>query len=52
MDGRVVLRHYAEFIAYSNTAEQLAIAAGGLIVYAARARIEAALVHASRAWAN
>src|SRR5690242_3590082 len=27
MDGRVVLRHYAEFIAYSNTAEQLAIAA-------------------------
>jgi uncharacterized membrane protein YphA (DoxX/SURF4 family) len=43
MDGRVVLRHYAEFIAYSNAAEQLAIAAGGLIVYAARARIEAAL---------
>jgi uncharacterized membrane protein YphA (DoxX/SURF4 family) len=43
MDGRVVLRHYAEFIAYSNTAEQLAIAAGGLIVYAGRAKIEAAL---------
>jgi hypothetical protein len=43
MDGRVVLAHYAEFIAYSNGAEQLAIAAGGLIVYAASAKIEAAL---------
>ena len=43
MDGRVVLRHYAEFIAYSSTAGQLAIAAGGLIVYAASARIDAAL---------
>ncbi|HEY2906939.1 MAG TPA: hypothetical protein VGJ29_13645 [Vicinamibacterales bacterium] len=43
MDGRVVLRHYAEFIAYSGTAEQLAIAAGGLVVYAASAEIDAAL---------
>jgi len=43
MDGRVVLAHYAEFIAYSNVAEQLAIAAGGLIVYAATAGIDAAL---------
>ena len=43
MDGRVVLAHYAEFIAYSNGAEQLAIAAGGLIVYAARARIDATM---------
>jgi uncharacterized membrane protein YphA (DoxX/SURF4 family) len=43
MDGRVVLHHYSEFIAYSNAAEQLAIAAGGLIVYAASARIESAL---------
>jgi len=41
MDGRVVLRHYAEYIAYSNTAEQLAIAAGALIVYAASAKIDA-----------
>jgi uncharacterized membrane protein len=39
MDGRVVLRHYAEYLAYSNLAEQLAIAAGALIVYAANARI-------------
>jgi uncharacterized membrane protein YphA (DoxX/SURF4 family) len=43
MDGRVVLTHYAEFIAYSNAAEQLAIAAAGLIVYAGSANIDAAL---------
>jgi uncharacterized membrane protein YphA (DoxX/SURF4 family) len=40
MNGRVILRHYAEFGAYSGTAEQLAIAVGGLIVYAANARID------------
>ena len=43
MNGRVVLVHYAEFGSYSGAAEQLAIAAGGLIVYAARARIDAVL---------
>jgi len=43
LDGRVVLRHAREFIAYSNTAEQLAIAAAGLIVFAAHARIDARL---------
>jgi len=43
MDGRVVLAHFAEFGAYSDLAEQLAIAAGGLIVYAANAKIDAAL---------
>ena len=43
MGGRVVLAHYAEFGAYSGAAEQLAIAAGGLIVYAACAKIDAAL---------
>ena len=43
MQGRVVLAHYAEFGAYSGAAEQLAIAAGALIVYAASARIDAAL---------
>jgi uncharacterized membrane protein YphA (DoxX/SURF4 family) len=43
MGGRSMLRHYAEFLAYSNTAGQLAIAAGGLIVFAASARIDAAL---------
>ena len=43
MDGRTVLRHATEFIAYSNTAGQLSIAAGGLIVFAATARIDAVL---------
>ena len=43
MNGRVVLAHYAEFGTYSGVAEQLAIAAGGLIVYAASAKIDAAL---------
>ena len=42
LNGRVVLAHYAEFGAYSGAAEQLAIAAGGLIVYASTARIDAA----------
>jgi uncharacterized membrane protein len=42
MDGRGVLAHYAEFGSYSNVAEQVAIAAGGLIVYAANAEIDAA----------
>jgi uncharacterized membrane protein YphA (DoxX/SURF4 family) len=43
MNGRVVLANSAEYGAYSGTAEQLAIAAGGLIVYAASARIDAVL---------
>jgi len=42
MDGRVVLAHYSEFGSYSGVAEQMAIAAGGLIVYASGARIDAA----------
>jgi len=43
MDGRVLLAHYAEFGTYSDIAEQLAITAGGLIVYAGNAKIDAAL---------
>ena len=43
MNGRVALAHYAEFGTYSGVAEQLAIAAAGLIVYATNARINAAL---------
>jgi uncharacterized membrane protein YphA (DoxX/SURF4 family) len=43
MNGRVVLAHYAEFGTYSGAAEELAITAGGLIVYAATAKIDAAL---------
>jgi len=43
MNGRVALAQYAEFGTYSGAAAQLAIAAAGLIVYAASARIDAAL---------
>jgi len=43
MNGRVVLAHYAEFGSYSGVAEQLAIGAGGLIIYAGNARIDAAM---------
>jgi uncharacterized membrane protein YphA (DoxX/SURF4 family) len=43
MNGRVVLAHYAEYGAYSGVAEQLAIAAAGAIIYAATAKIDAAL---------
>ena len=42
MNGRVVLARYAEFGTYSGLAEQVAITAGGLIVYAASAKIDAA----------
>jgi uncharacterized membrane protein YphA (DoxX/SURF4 family) len=41
MNGRIVLAHYTEFGVYSGAAEQLAIAAAGLIVYAASAKIDA-----------
>ena len=43
MNGRVLLKHYAEFGAYEGLAEQIAIAAGGLTIYAATADIDAAL---------
>ena len=43
MYGRVVIAHYSEYGSYSGAAEELAIAAGGLIVYAANARIDPAL---------
>jgi uncharacterized membrane protein len=43
MNGRLVLAHSAEFGSYSGAAEQLAIAAGALIVYAASAKIDAAV---------
>ncbi len=43
MYGRLLPAHYAEFGTYSGAAEQLAIAAGGLIVFAEGARIDAAL---------
>ena len=40
MNGRLVLKHYGEFLSYSGTAEQLAIAAGALIVFATTAEID------------
>src|SRR5580658_7405950 len=43
MDGRLLLTHYTEYVIYEDIAMQLAIAAGGLIVYAATAGIDAAL---------
>src|SRR5271170_2857458 len=41
MNGRLLLTAYAVFLTYENIAMQLAIAAGGLIIYAATARIDA-----------
>jgi uncharacterized membrane protein YphA (DoxX/SURF4 family) len=43
MNGRVMLAHSGEYGAYSGAAEQLAVAASALIVYANSARIDAAL---------
>jgi uncharacterized membrane protein len=42
MDGRMIVRNATTFLAYSNTAEQVAILAGALIVFAGAARIEPA----------
>jgi uncharacterized membrane protein len=43
MNGRFLLTDYAVFVTYENIAMQLSIAAGGLIIYATTARIDAAL---------
>jgi uncharacterized membrane protein YphA (DoxX/SURF4 family) len=43
MNGHLLLAHYAEFLPYESIAIQLAITAGGLIVYANSAKIDAAL---------
>jgi len=43
MNGRVLLGHYAEYGTYESLAIELAIASGGLIVYATSARIDATL---------
>jgi hypothetical protein len=43
MNGRLLITNYAVFVTYENIAIQLAIATGGLIVYASTARIDAAL---------
>jgi uncharacterized membrane protein YphA (DoxX/SURF4 family) len=43
MNGRVLLTHYAEYGTYENIAEQLAMTAGGLILYSTTAKIDVAL---------
>ena len=43
MNGHVLLGHYAEFLTYEGLAIQVAITAGGLIVFATHANIDAAL---------
>ena len=43
MNGRLLLSDYAVYVTYEDIAMQLAIAAGGLIIYATSARIDAAL---------
>jgi hypothetical protein len=43
MNGRLLLTDYAIFVTYENIAMQLAIAVGGLIIYATTARIDRAL---------
>jgi uncharacterized membrane protein len=43
LNGRAVLAHYSEFGSYSGAAEQVAIAAAALIVYADNASVDAAL---------
>jgi len=43
MNGRLLLTDYAVFVTYENIAMQLAIAAGGLIIFATTAGIGAAL---------
>jgi len=40
MNGRALLSHFAQYGTYENIAEQVAIAAGGLIVFAVLARID------------
>ena len=42
LNGPLIVAHYSEFGSYSGAAEQLAIAAGGLIIYATHARIDPA----------
>jgi hypothetical protein len=43
MNGHLLLTHYAEYGSYENIAEQLAVASGALILYAATASIDAAV---------
>jgi uncharacterized membrane protein YphA (DoxX/SURF4 family) len=48
MNGRLLLTGYAEYGTYSGIAEQLTIVAGGVIVYAATAKIRIGAIMAKR----
>src|SRR5580692_6375271 len=52
MNGRLLLTDYAVYVTYENIAMQLAIAAGGLLIYANTAKLDAAraarLTHVGR----
>ena len=50
MNGSVLVTHYRQFGPYEGLAIQLAIAAGGLIVFAASADIDAGLASRFRRW--
>lgn len=52
MDGRIILRHFAEFQAYNGTSEQVALAAAGMIVFASHARIDPDLAERLIAWSR
>jgi uncharacterized membrane protein YphA (DoxX/SURF4 family) len=43
MNGRVVLAHYAEFLAYFGVAEQLSLVTGALLIFAASASLDGRL---------
>jgi len=50
MNGRILLSHYQQFGPYESFAIQLSIAAGGLILYAASADIDAGLASRLTRW--
>jgi uncharacterized membrane protein len=52
MDGRIILRHFAEFQAYNGTSEQVALTAAGVIVFASQARIDPALAQRLISWSR
>ena len=50
MNGRILIAHYEQFGPYETLAIQLAIAAGGLLVYAASAGIDTGLASRLTRW--
>jgi len=52
MNGRILIAHYEQFGPYESLAIQLSIAAGGLIVFAASADIDAGLASRLTRWSQ